>query len=308
MYSLQSLVGPVGHSIYAYGEDRVERLPPAKDARRQQRKGDGLALLFLGPRHRVHVGRPQERVAPRQLVALAVRERVVIGTDGVNDSVASQGPEGPAGRDHRVARRAAPPVAALEARQRLALLREQVAARARDGSVDAAAALAALVRRVHQGADVRVQHAPLRHDELSIFQRVARERFQVVHEEGSSALRRRRVLAGRRFLCGLRVRGGGGRVLLLVRLGVLKAIARRDAVEEELFFRLGAVRTGLVRLGCVLHIRVRIVHCGALGSAHAKRVAVWAELGCDVSSATSIQSVRAVRPKTLLCLRSLLAR
>ena len=45
-----------------------------------------------------------------------------------------------------------------------------------------AAALAALVRRVHQRADVGVQHAALRHDQLSIFQRVARERFQVVYQ------------------------------------------------------------------------------------------------------------------------------
>ena len=88
--ALEALVGRVGHGADADGEDRVERLPPAKDARRQQRKGDGLALLFLGARHRVHVRRPQERVAPRQLVALAVRQRVVIGADGVDDKVAAE--------------------------------------------------------------------------------------------------------------------------------------------------------------------------------------------------------------------------
>ena len=53
-------------------------------------------------------------------------------------------------------------------------------------------------------------------------------------------------------------RGRRGGVLLLVRLGVLEAVARRDAVEEVLFLRLGAVRAGLVRLGCVLHFGVRL--------------------------------------------------
>ena len=63
---------------------------------------------------------------------------------------------------------------------------------------------------------------------------------------------------------------------------IREAIARRDAVEEELFFRLGGVRAGLVRLGYVLHSRVRLVHCGVLGSAHAKGVLRRAELGCEV--------------------------
>ena len=43
-----SPVGPVGHGADADGEDRVGvRLPPAKNARRQQRKGHSLALLKL---------------------------------------------------------------------------------------------------------------------------------------------------------------------------------------------------------------------------------------------------------------------